>query len=311
MAHDHHRHDHNHTHTHGHAKPSVGAAFAIGTLMNLIFVAIEAGYGLISHSMALMADAGHNLSDVLGLALAWGASLLAQKAPTRLRTYGFRNTTILASLINALALLFVTGGIVWESVRRFAEPEPIAGRTVIFVALAGVLVNGVSAALFAAGSKEDLNVRGAFLHLAADAALSLGVAVAGAVMMYTGWSWLDPAVSIAVSLLILWSTWSLLRSSANLLLHAVPEGIDPDQVAAYLQGLPGVTELHDLHIWAMSTTETALTAHVVMGPAAPPTRFLSDVCHELHERFGIAHATIQVEPSACVEPCRLSPKGAL
>lgn len=305
-------HDHDHgkqSHTHGPSKH--GKAFAIGITLNLAFVIIETVYGILSHSMALVADAGHNLSDVLGLALSWGATLLAQRAPTKRRTYGFRSTTILASLTNAVVLLIVTGGIAWESLRRLADPEPVAGKTVIVVALVGVAVNGFSALLFMAGRKGDLNVRSAFLHLASDAGLALGVAIAGAIMIFTGWRWLDPVVSIALSLVILASTWSLLKSSFNLILNAVPEGIDPEKVSVYLAGLPHVMAVHDLHIWAMSTTENALTAHLVMPAGSCEPRFLGDVCKELHDHFGIEHATLQVEAPEAPDPCRLAPEGTL
>jgi len=294
---------------HSHAPVNHGKAFAIGISMNLAFVVIETVYGILSHSMALVADAGHNLTDVLSLGLSWGAAILAARAPTRRRTYGLRSATILASLANAMALLFVTGAIAWESVRRIASPEPVATKTVIVVALIGVAVNGVSALFFATGKKGDLNIRSAFLHLAADAAFSLGVAVAGAVMMFTGWRRLDPLVSIGLSVVILWSAWSLLRSSVNLALNAVPEGIDPDEIRAYLSGLADVDEVHDLHIWAMSTTENALTGHLVMKRQTEPS-FVANVCHELHERFGIEHSTLQID-AADGDPCRLAPDAVL
>lgn len=299
-------HDHSgHSHSHAHAPVKHGAAFAIGISLNLAFVVIETIYGIVSHSMALVADAGHNLTDVLSLALSWGAAVLAARTPTQRRTYGLRSATILASLANAMALLFLTGAIAWESIRRLASPEPIAAKTVIVVAIVGTLINGVSALFFIAGKKGDLNVRSAFLHLVADAAFSLGVAVTGVIMMATGWRWLDPAVSIVLSIVILASAWSLLKSSVNLALNAVPEGIDPNEVRIYLSGLPDVDEVHDLHIWAMSTTENALTTHLVMK--APPTDagFIGSVCHELHERFGIEHSTIQLDSAQAPDPCRL------
>jgi len=298
-------HDHGHGHGHGHAR-SYGRAFAAGIALNLGFVAIEAIYGVLSRSMALVADAGHNLSDVLGLALAWGATALAKQRPTKRRTYGLRGTTIMASLANGLLLLVVTGGIAWEALRRLWEPAPVAGVTVIVVASAGVLVNGVSAALFLSGRKTDLNVRGAFLHLAADAAVSLGVAVGGIVLHFTGKRWIDPLLSLGVCVVILASTWGLLRSSVNLALAAVPDGVEPDDVKAYLAGLPGVVEVHDLHIWAMSTTETALTAHLVMSAPCPPS-FLADAGAGLESRFHIGHSTLQLEPPEAPDPCRLAP----
>jgi cobalt-zinc-cadmium efflux system protein len=305
----HHSHDHHsHADGHDHAPPkSFSRAFAVGVTLNLVFVVVEVVYGSLSHSMALVADAAHNMGDVLGLGLAWGASALARRRPSKRLTYGLRGSTILASLANALLLLFVTGGIAWESVTRILQPENVAGRTVIVVSLVGVLINGTSALLFMAGRKGDLNVRSAFMHLASDAALALGVAVAGAVILFTGWRWLDPVVSIVLSLLIFWSTWSLLRASTSLALAAVPEGIDPDEVASYLRGLPGVKEVHDLHIWAMSTTDTALTAHLVMADTACHAGFLGDVCATLKKRFGIEHTTVQVEPEEAPTPCALAP----
>jgi cobalt-zinc-cadmium efflux system protein len=288
-----------------------GRAFAVGITLNLVFVGVEVVYGILSRSMALLADDGHNLSDVLGLALSWGAAILAKRRPTTRRTYGYRSTTILASLTNALVLLFVTGGIAWESVRRLFQPGPVEGRTVIVVALVGVAINASSAALFMAGRKGDLNVRSAFLHLASDAALALGVAVAGTAMLFTGWQWLDPAVSIALSLFILVSTGGLLRGSLNLVLDAVPEGINPDDVRTFLATLPGVIEVHDLHIWAMGTTDTALTAHLVIPSASCHPSFIGDVCDVLHDRFAIDHSTLQVETPEAPDPCRLAAEGTL
>jgi cobalt-zinc-cadmium efflux system protein len=309
--HENHGHDQSHDDSHGHGAPaSFSTAFAVGIALNLGFVVTEIVYGILSHSMALVADAGHNLSDVLGLALAWGATALARMKPSKRRTYGFRRTTILASLTNATTLLVVTGAIVWESVRRFFEPQEVAGKTVIVVALIGVAVNGASALLFMKGRKGDLNVRSAFMHLASDAALALGVAVAGVVMMFTHWAWLDPLVSIVLSAVILAGTWSLLRGSLNLVLDAVPEGIDPDAVSAYLKGLPGVIEVHDLHIWPMSTTEVALTAHLVMPTTTCEPRFLADVCREVHRRFKIEHSTLQVESSDAPD-CKHAPPESL
>lgn len=305
MAHDHAAHaGHVHGHTHAH-HGRYDRAFAAGIALNLGFVVVEVVYGVLSHSMALAADAGHNLSDVLGLVLAWGATALARRRPTKRRTYGLRGTTIMASLVNGLVLLVVTGGIAAEALRRFWDPAPVAGTTVIVVASIGVLVNGVSAALFLSGRKDDLNVRGAFLHLAADAAVSLGVALGGVLLLVTSQRWLDPLMSLVICVVILASTWGLLRSSFNLALAAVPEGIDPDEVRAYLTGLPGVLAVHDLHIWAMSTTETALTAHLVMK-APCSASFLVDAEGVLHERFHIGHSTLQLEPPEPPAPCRLA-----
>lgn len=300
-GHEHHGHDH-----HDHAGER-GRAFAVGIGLNLAFVTVEVIFGVVSHSVALLADAGHNFGDVLGLGLSWGAAALAGLKPSKRRTFGFRRSTIVASAANALVLLFVTGGLTWESIRRLAAPEPAHGRTMIAVALLGTIINGASALLFMADRKGDLNVRSAFLHLASDAVLALGVAVAGAIIVATGWLWVDPAVSIVLALTILAGTWSLMKDSLNLMLDAVPEGIDPEKVKTYLAALPGVIEVHDLHIWAMSTTETALTAHVVMpGDSCKPT-FVADVCRELHERFDIDHSTLQIDPQEAPTPCALAP----
>ncbi len=275
--------------------------------LNLAFVLVEAVFGVLSHSMALLADAGHNLSDVLGLALAWAAMLLAKKKPSSRKTYGMRGTTILASLGNALVLLFVTGGVAWESVRRFGSPEPIAGKTVIGVALAGVVVNALAAMLFLRGKDSDLNVKSAFMHLASDAVLALGVAVSGAVMLATGWLWLDPAVSIVLSVVILAGTWSLFKRSFHLALQGVPDHIDIEGVRSYLGSLPGVSHVHDLHVWAMSTTEVALTAHLVVPYERCAPQFMVEVAKHLHDAFAIEHTTIQLEPPEA-DPCALAPE---
>jgi cobalt-zinc-cadmium efflux system protein len=308
MAHDHSTGGHGDADGHAHAKPSGSRAFVIGIVLNLGFVVVEAVFGVLSHSMALLADAGHNLSDVLGLGLAWAAMNLARRAPSQMRTYGLRGTTILASVANALVLLFVTGGVAWESARRLMSPEPVVGKTIVFVALAGVLVNGTSALLFMRDRKSDLNVRSAFMHLASDAALALGVAIAGGVMLATSWWWLDPIVSIVLSFVILAATWSLLKSSLHLAVQGVPEHVDIVAVRDYLGKVPGVIEVHDLHVWSMSTTEVALTAHLVMpGDACAPT-LLRDVAARLHDEFAIEHSTIQVCPPEAPE-CVLAPAG--
>jgi cobalt-zinc-cadmium efflux system protein len=304
-------HDHDHDHGHSHGVKTHGRAFAIGIALNLAFVIIEVVYGVLSHSVALLADAGHNFGDVLGLGLSWGATVLATLKPSARRTFGFRRSTIVASLANALILLFVTGGLTWESIRRLVSPEPAQGKTMIVVALVGVAVNGASALLFMRSGKRDLNLRSAFVHLASDALLALGVAVAGGGILLTGWLWLDPAVSIVLAVTILAGTWSLMRKSLNLMLDAVPEGIDPEQVKAFLASLAGVVEVHDLHIWAMSTTEIALTAHLVMpGSSVAPT-FLAEACKELHERFDIDHTTLQLDPADAPAPCALAPDEVL
>jgi len=294
MSH-HHSHGHGHGHHHHPAPGDSGRAFGIAIGLNTAFVAIEFIYGFIANSTALMADAGHNLSDVLGLGLAWGAALLTKSAPTRRFTYGMRGTTILAALANALLLMVACGAIAWEAVHRFAHPEPVAGTTVSIVALVGVLINGFSAWLFVAGSKDDINVRGAYQHMAADAVLSLGVVISGVVIMYTGWTWLDPAVSLLLVVVIVVGTWSLLRESIQMVLAGVPASVDATSVTAFLAAQPGVTEVHDVHIWAMSTTETALTAHLVMPDGYPGDAALDDITLHLREDFAIHHATLQVE----------------
>jgi cobalt-zinc-cadmium efflux system protein len=296
-------HDHSGHHHHAHTfVPS--RAFAFGILLNLGFVAVETTYGLLANSMALVADAGHNLSDVLGLGLSWGTMALARRRPTERHTYGLRGSTILASLGNALTLLFVTGGVAWESVRRLTHPAGEIGvRTVIVVALLGVAVNATSALALMRGRGEDLNVRSSFYHLASDAALALGVATTGVAILFTGWNWLDPIVSIALSIVILVGTWSLFKKSLDLALHAVPEGIDPRAVRTYLAAVPGVENVHDLHIWAMSTTETALTAHLIVTDTAARATLLSDICAELRRQFRIHHATLQLEAPEMGERC--------
>jgi cobalt-zinc-cadmium efflux system protein len=302
MAHEHHHHDHDHDHDH--APREHGMAFAVGIGLNFAFVVVEAVYGVLAHSMALLADAGHNLSDVLALALAWGASRLVRRAPSARFTYGLRNTSIFAALFNAAFLLLVTGGIVWESIQRLVDPEPVASRTVIWVAVLGIVINTASAIPFAR-SGGDINVRAAFLHLAADAAISLGVVIAAALTLATGWLWLDPAMGIAIALVIVVGTWGILRDSVALALNAVPAHIDPTNVRAYLAKLSGVAEVHDLHIWAMSTTETALTVHLVMPKGHPGDAFTAEICRELRAHHHVHHATIQIETGA--QPCELAP----
>lgn len=297
-------HEHSHGHGHDHGVASYGRAFAVGISLNVVFVAIEMTYGIVAHSMALVADAAHNLGDVLGLILAWLAYVLARRKPSRKRTYGLRKSTVLAALANAVLLLVAVGGVGWEAIGRLRNPAPIQGTILMAVATIGVLINGTSALLFAKGGARDVNLRGAFLHLAGDAGVSLGVVVAGALIWKTGWMWLDPIVSIVVSLVILIGTWGLLRQSVNLALDAVPEGIDAEEVNAYLAALPGVLEVHDLHIWAMSTTETALTAHLVMKTNTCEPRFLGEVGRALHDRFSIEHSTLQVEAPDAPDACR-------
>ena len=267
----------------------------------------EVVFGVLGNSLALLADAGHNLSDVLGLCLAWGASVLAKRAPSTRFTYGLRSTSILAALSNAILLLTVTGGIGWEALQRFREPHPVDSWMLIAVAGLGVAINLGTALLFMAGRKGDLNVRAAFTHMLGDAAISLGVVIAGIAIMGTGWLWLDPAVSLVIALFVVIGTWGLLRDATNLALHAVPPGIDAAAVHKYLASLSGVSEVHDLHIWGMSTTETALTVHLVMPSGHPGDAFHSMVSDQLHDRFKIAHSTIQIEIQDSEQACRLAP----
>lgn len=288
-------HEHGHHHGHSHSPPSNNAIFAIGVALNLGFVIAEVVYGLAAHSLALLSDAGHNLSDVFGLLIAWGAIHISKSLPTKRRTYGLRRSSILAALTNAIILLIVVGGITWEAIGRFFHPEVVAGNTVMWVAAFGVVINGVCALLFMAGRKHDLNIKGAFTHMAGDAAVSVGVIVIGFAIKMTGWHWLDPAVSILISVVIVWGTWSLLCESVNLAMDAVPEGIDLEKVEKFLGGLNGVESVHDLHIWGMSTTENALTVHLVMPQPPKGDEFLHYVSHELGEDFKIGHVTIQIE----------------
>lgn len=300
-----HEHDHGHNHGHSHAPSTFGTAFAIATALNVALVVIQVFYGVLAHSMALLADAGHNFGDVFGLLLAWGSHAISRQHPTERYTYGFRSTSILAALINATTLLVVTGAIAGAAIARLFDPQPVAGLSVIVVAAVGILINGVAAAILARGRAHDLNIHGAFLHLMADAAVSAGVVAAGAVIVLTGWLWLDPVASLVISGVIVWSTWGLLRDSAKMSLQGVPPQIDPGEVRVYLQSLPAVAEVHDLHIWPMSTTETALTCHLVMPQGQPETDFLELVYTDLQLRFGIEHPTIQIERGD--RPCKLSP----
>lgn len=288
---------HAHGPGHGHAPASFGRAFAIGIGLNSLYVILEATFGILSGSLALLADAGHNLSDVLGLLIAWGASWLSNRPPTPERTYGYKRAPILASLANAVILLVAVGGIAWEAVRRLMQPAPVQSGTILWVAVIGVLVNAGTAWLFMAGRKGDLNIRGAFLHMAADAGVTVGVIAAALIIRWTGWQWLDPAISLVIAAVILASTWGLLRDSVRLSLDAVPSGIDAAEVRGWLEKLQGISSLHDLHVWPMSTTETALTAHLVMTAGHPGDDFLMDVAKSLRERFGIGHVTLQVETS--------------
>src|SRR6516162_6415250 len=294
-------------HSHAHAHPDYGRAFAVGITLNLVYVAGEAIAGVLSGSLALIADAGHNLGDVLSLSLAWGAAVLSRRRPSDRFTYGLRSSSILAALANAIILLVVTGGIAWEAIWRIAHPVPIASGIVVVVAAIGIFINGGTALLFASGS-ADLNVRSAFLHLAADALVTAGVVVAGIVIWLTDWRWLDPAVSLVVSAVIVLGTWGLLKSAIGLALNAVPEGVDAAAVRAHLLALPGVAGLHDLHIWGMSTTETALTCHLIMPAGHPGDGVLNAIAQQLHHRFAIEHATIQIELADTDEACALTPE---
>jgi cobalt-zinc-cadmium efflux system protein len=294
-GHDDHGHDHRGGHHHVHAPPNDNLAFGLGTALNLGFVVAEVAYGISANSLALLSDAGHNLGDVVGLLVAWGALHLAKAAPTKRRTYGLRRSSILAALVNAILLLVAVGAIAWEAVVRFHQPEPIQANVVIWVAAAGIVINAATALLFMSGRKRDLNVRGAFTHMAADAAISAGVVVAGIAIQATGWQWLDPLTSLVIAALIVWGTWGLLREALDLAMDAVPEHVDIHAVETYLGGLPGVHAVHDLHVWGMSTTECAMTVHLVMPQPPADDAFLHSICIELREKHSIGHVTVQVE----------------
>ncbi|RDC59240.1 putative zinc transporter MSC2 [Alteripontixanthobacter maritimus] len=286
---------HGHGHGHSHAPADFGRAFAIGIVLNTVFVIIEATYGFLSGSMALVADAGHNLSDVLALILAWGASIAAKKPPTARFTYGYKSSTILAALVNAALLFVAMGAILYETLHRLAEPPPVQGMTMIIVAGIGIVINLGTALLFLRGREDDLNIRGAFLHMAADALVSVGVVLAGILILYTDARWIDPMVSLIIVAVIGWGTWGLAKDSLKLGLLGVPAGIEQPQVERWLAGLDGVEAVHDLHIWPMSTTETALTAHLVMPAGHPGDTFLRTLSDELRAHHRIGHATIQIE----------------
>jgi cobalt-zinc-cadmium efflux system protein len=309
---DDHDHDHDHHHHgiggHSHAPASFGTAFAIGILLNGAYVLAEAFWGVSVHSVALLADAGHNLGDVIGLFGAWFASWLSRKGPKGIYTYGLRRSSILAALANAVILLVVTGAIAWEAIGRLVDPQQIGGLTIVAVALAGVFVNGITAWLFASGRKGDINIRATFVHMAADMSLALGVAIAGGVIMLTGWLWVDPAMSLIISVVIVVTTWALLRDSVNLSLDAVPPEVDQDAVKAYLASVPGVQEVHDLHIWALGTTETALTAHLVAEGSGNDPGLVHSISEELRQRFHIGHATLQLETPELADKCGLRPQ---
>jgi cobalt-zinc-cadmium efflux system protein len=296
-----------HDHSHSRSPVSTSRAFAIGVALNAAFVLIEVAFGVLSGSLALLADAGHNLSDVLGLLLAWGANYLGRRKPTGRRTYGWGRTSILAALINGVLLYVAVGAIALEAIGRIAQPAPVAPQTVIIVAAIGAVINTLTALILLSGREHDLNVRGAFLHMAADAAVSLGVVAGGIAISFTGQYWIDPAMSLVIGAVIAYSTWDLLWHAVELSLDTVPRGVDSAAVRTYLSGLAGVVAVHDLHIWGLSTTETALTAHLVRPDAQVDDDWLHDVSHQLHDRFGIDHATIQVENGRGNSSCRLAP----
>ncbi|HEX9253848.1 MAG TPA: cation diffusion facilitator family transporter [Ignavibacteriaceae bacterium] len=293
-----------HNHNHLSTSNNYNKAFLAGIILNVLYILVEVSYGLLINSMALLADAGHNLSDVLGLLLAWGAAYLAKTASNEKRTYGLRKSTILAALFNAILLMIAVGAISIEAIRKFISPEPVQGLTMMVVAGFGVLINALTAVFFMKGRDKDLNIKGAFLHMAADAGVSLGVVIAGFLIYSTGWLWVDPAISLLIILVITIGTWGLLKDSFYLSMDAVPKDIDFQEVENYLNGINGVTEVHDLHIWAMSTTETALTAHLVIPDETKDDYFLKKICDDLHSKFGIEHSTIQTEKSAQSSNCK-------
>ncbi|WML46954.1 cation diffusion facilitator family transporter [Neobacillus sp. PS3-34] len=304
-----HNHSHGHHHGHNHTPANYGFAFGVGIILNTIFIIVEVVYGILGDSLALLADAGHNISDVLGLVIAWVAVWLGKKAPTEKRTYGFKRSSILSALFNAVFLLVAIGAIAWEAIHRFSSPQPVAGKTVIIVAIIGIVINTITALLFMSGRKNDLNIRGAFMHMAADAVVSLGVVIAGFIILWTGWQWLDPMVSLGISIVILFGTWGLLKESINLSMDAVPEGIDINQIKEYLMKIPTITEVHDLHVWGMSTTESALTVHLIRSEIDDNDELLQKLTKELHDQFGIEHATIQIEKGTF--SCFLQPEGTI
>jgi len=291
---------------HSHGSADFSGAFAIGVVLNVAYVIAQIVFGIVAHSLALLADAGHNFGDVLGLLLAWGAIYLSKKRPTPRRTYGLGRSSILAALANAILLLVAVGAITWEAIRRFANPAEVGGKTVMMVAALGIVINGVTAWLFFGGHKHDLNIRAAFLHMAADAAVSAGVVVAGAIILFTDWHWIDPVASLVINAVIIVATWRLLRQSLAMALDLVPENVDAPAVRKFLETQRGVSAVHDLHIWPLSTTRTALTVHLEMPDGPGGDTFLHQLCENLHAEFGIEHCTIQIEQSA--EACSLAPE---
>lgn len=296
---------HHKNHNHSATPQNFNSAFIIGIVLNVIYIVVEVVYGLLINSMALLADAGHNFSDVLGLLFAWGAAYLAKTATTEKRTYGLRKSTILAAFFNSIFLMIAVGAITIEAIRKLILPEPVQGTTIMIVAGIGFIINAITALLFMKGREKDLNIKGAFMHMAADAGVSLGVVLAGLTIFYTNWLWVDPAISLVIVLVITIGTWSLLKDSFHLSMDAVPKGINLKEVGNYLKEIDGVTEVHDLHIWAMSTTEIALTVHLVIPNDQKDDFFLKKVCGELYEKFGIEHTTIQIEKSAQSATCEM------
>ncbi len=310
-GHDHRDHaGHSHSSGHAHGPADFGTAFIIGIALNTGFVLIEAAYGFFANSVALLADAGHNLSDVLGLIVAWIASILVKRTPTARYSYGLRGSSILAALFNAVFLLVAVGAIAWEAIQRFGTPEPIAGKTVMVIAAIGIVVNGITAWLFASGAKDDINLRGAFLHMASDALVSFGVVLAGFIILLTNWLWLDPLMSLIISAVIIWGTWGLLRDSLAMSMAATPAHIDPVRVREFLMSQAGVASIHDLHIWPISTTEIAMTCHLVIPDGHPGDAFIHRVAEKLATKFKINHPTIQIEidPHAA---CALAPENVV
>ena len=304
-----HQHNHPHSEKHHHPAPTnQGLTFVITIFLNMVYVAVEFVYGFLANSTALIADAGHNVSDVLGLLLSWGAVVLARKQPSKRYTYGLRSTSILAALANAMLLLVACGAIAWEAIHRFSQPPVIEGLTVSSVAAVGILINGLSALLLMKGSKGDLNIRSAYLHMAADTAVSLAVVLAGIGMLYTGWYWLDPVMSLVIVVVIVFGTWGLLRESLQLAMSAVPAQIDVPAIDAYLCQLEGVTDIHDLHIWGLSTTENALTVHLVMPNGHPGDSFIDDCVRTLEEHHDVHHCTLQIEQGTTNHTCSLTVK---
>lgn len=304
--------DHDHGgHGHAHAPATFNGAFAIGVTLNVIFVITEVVYGMSAHSLALISDAGHNFSDVVGLLLAWAAIRLGQSRPTARRTYGYRRSSILAALTNAAMLLLVTGAVTWEAIRRLQHPEPVVATTIMWVASAGIAINGITAMMFFSGRAHDVNIRGAFMHMASDALVALGVVIAGFAIRATGRLWIDPVVSVAIGVIITAGTWGLLKESLNLAMDAVPSHIEPAHVEAFLAEVPGVTAVHDLHIWGMSTTETAMTVHLVTPDASLDDGRLASISASMKERFTIDHCTIQLEHGDEAHPCAQQPASSV